>query len=228
MSRYRLNPTPAQEVILRRHCTHARYVWNLAVEQQSWWRPGRSHAPGYCAQAAQLTQARAAFDWLAAGSHMVQQQALRDFAQAMTSYLAGTHGKPTWRKEGRHEGFRIVAVMPGHVRRLSPQDRRGPDPQSGLGAVSLVSSRPRSQVLPSHPRSRRAMAHRLRRHPPAHPRSRNRPGRRHRPRRDRLGGTFHRRPAALPYLTPRRASTASAVAAQVCPCPKGLTPTPPR
>ena len=119
MSRYRLNPTPAQEVILRRHCTHARYVWNLAVEQQSWWRPGRSHAPGYCAQAAQLTQARAAFDWLAAGSHMVQQQALRDFAQAMTSYFAGTHGKPTWRKEGRHEGFRIVAVMPGHVRRLS-------------------------------------------------------------------------------------------------------------
>jgi len=119
MSRYRLKPTPAQEVILRRHCAHARYVWNLAVEQQSWWRPGRGHGPGYCAQAAQLTQARAAFDWLAAGSHMVQQQALRDFAQAMISYFAGTHREPTWRKEGRHEGFRIVAVKPGHVRRLS-------------------------------------------------------------------------------------------------------------
>ena len=50
---------------------------------------------------------------------MVQQQALRDFAQAMTNYFAGTHRKPTWRKAGRNEGFRIVAVRPGHIRRLS-------------------------------------------------------------------------------------------------------------
>ena len=119
MSRYRLTPTPEQETILREHCTHARYMWNLAVEQQSWWRPGRGAPPGYCAQAAQLTQARAAFQWLAVGSHIVQQQALRDFAQAMADYFAGTHGKPAWRKEGRDEGFRIVAVKPGHVRRLS-------------------------------------------------------------------------------------------------------------
>ncbi len=34
-------------------------------------------------------------------------------------YFAGTHRKPAWRKEGRHEGFRIVAVRPGHIRRLS-------------------------------------------------------------------------------------------------------------
>ena len=119
MSRYRLKPTPAQETILAQHCAHARYVWNLAVEQQSWWRPGRGPAPGYCAQAAQLTQARAAFGWLAVGSQMVQQQALRDFAQALANFFAGTHRKPTWRKAGRHEGSRIVAVKPGHIRRLS-------------------------------------------------------------------------------------------------------------
>jgi transposase len=119
MSRYRLTPTPEQETILRGHCAHARYVWNLAVEQQSWWWPGRGSAPGYCAQAAQLTEARAEFRWLAAGCQMVQQQALRDFAQAMANYFAGTHGKPTWRKQGRHEGFRIVAIKPSHVRRLS-------------------------------------------------------------------------------------------------------------
>jgi transposase len=110
---------PAQEDVLRRHCGHARYVWNLAVEQQSWWRTGRGHAPGYCAQAAQLTDARAEHGWLAEGSQMVQQQALRDFAQAMANYFAGTHRRPTWRKAGRHEGFRIVAVKPGHIRRLS-------------------------------------------------------------------------------------------------------------
>jgi putative transposase len=119
MSRYRLEPTLAQETVLARHCAHARYVWNLAIEQYSWWRPGRGHAPGYCAQAAQLTEARAAFGWLADGSQVVQQQALRDFIQAMASYFTGTHGKPTWRKAGRDEGFRIVAVKPAHIRRLS-------------------------------------------------------------------------------------------------------------
>jgi putative transposase len=119
MSRYRLMPTPAQETILAGHCRHARYVWNLAVEQQSWWRPGRGSAPGYYAQAAQLTEARAESGWLRAGSQTVQQQALRDFAQAMVGYFAGTHRKPTWRKAGRNEGFRIVAVKREHVRRLS-------------------------------------------------------------------------------------------------------------
>jgi transposase len=50
---------------------------------------------------------------------MVQQQALRDFNQAMQNYFAGTHRRPTWRKAGRHEGFRVVAVRPTHVRRLN-------------------------------------------------------------------------------------------------------------
>jgi hypothetical protein len=46
MSRYRLLPTPAQQAVLRDHCGHARYVWNLAVEQHSHWHPGRASAPG--------------------------------------------------------------------------------------------------------------------------------------------------------------------------------------
>jgi putative transposase len=37
-----------------------------------------------------------------------QEQALRDFAQAMTGFFAGTHGRPSWRKAGRDEGFRIT------------------------------------------------------------------------------------------------------------------------
>ncbi|HEY7013562.1 MAG TPA: transposase [Streptosporangiaceae bacterium] len=119
MSRYRLRPTPEQEAILREHCANARYVWNLAVEQHSWWQPGRGHAPGYAAQCRELTEARAEHQWLAKGSQMVQQQALRDFAQAMTYFFAGTHRRPTWRKAGRHEGFRIVAVKPGRIQRLS-------------------------------------------------------------------------------------------------------------
>lgn len=118
MSRYRLLPTAEQMVALAEHCRQARFVWNLAAEQQGFWRPGRK-APGYNEQAAQLTEARAAFAWLAAGSQTVQQQALRDFAQAMRNFFAGTHRRPTWRKAGVHEGFRQVAVKPHHVVRLN-------------------------------------------------------------------------------------------------------------
>jgi len=119
MSRYRLQPTPAQEAALSEHCAHARYVWNLAVEQHAHWKPGRKSAPGFAEQCRQLTEARAASDWLRAGSIVVQQQALKDFAQAMANFFGGTHRRPTWRKRGRSEGFRIVAVKPGDVRRLS-------------------------------------------------------------------------------------------------------------
>jgi putative transposase len=110
MSRYRLLPTPAQQAVLRDHCGHARYVWNLAVEQHSHWHPGRAGAPGYREQCRQLTAARAGHPWLAAGSQTVQQQALRDFARAMTAFFDPGHParRPSWRKAGRHEGFRIV------------------------------------------------------------------------------------------------------------------------
>jgi putative transposase len=110
MSRYRLLPTPAQYAVLREHCAHARYVWNLAVEQHTHWRPGRKNAPGYLEQCRQLTQARAGNPWLATGSQMVQQQALRDFARAMAAFFdpANPARRPSWRKAGRHEGFHIV------------------------------------------------------------------------------------------------------------------------
>jgi transposase len=110
MSRYRLLPTPAQEAVLRDHCAHARYVWNLAVEQHAHWRPGRTGAPGYLEQCQQLTQARAEYPWPAAGSQTVQQQALRDFSQAMAAFFhpGNPARRPSWRKAGRHEGFRIV------------------------------------------------------------------------------------------------------------------------
>jgi transposase len=124
MSRYRLLPAPAQEAVLRGHCAHARYVWNLAVEQHSHWRPGRASAPGYVEeQCRQLTQARAEHPWLAAGSQTVQQQALRDFSQAMAAFFdpGNPARRPTWRKAGRDEGFRIVgrSRQQWDVRRLS-------------------------------------------------------------------------------------------------------------
>jgi putative transposase len=123
MSRYRLNPTPAQQAVLREHCGHARYVWNLAVEQHSHWRPGRVGAPRYLEQCRQLTAVRAAHPWLAAGSQTVQQQALRDFAQALAAFFDPHNParRPSWRKAGRDEGFRITGRRGRQwdVRRLS-------------------------------------------------------------------------------------------------------------
>ncbi|MEU6997877.1 transposase [Nonomuraea sp. NPDC046570] len=119
MSRYRLQPTPAQEAALLEHCGHARYVWNLAVEQHAHWRPGLRSGPGFAEQCRQLTEARAGFGWLRGGSVIVQQQAFKDFAQALANFFAGTHRRPGWRRRGRGEGFRIVAVRAGDVRRLS-------------------------------------------------------------------------------------------------------------
>jgi transposase len=95
MSRYRLYPTPAQEAVLRGHCAHARYVWNLAVEQQ----------------------------------------ALRDFAQAMTAFFDPHNParRPTWRKAGRHEGFRIVGRrgVQWEVRRVSRHTGQVRVPKAG-------------------------------------------------------------------------------------------------
>lgn len=147
MSRFRLLPTAEQAAALAEHCRHARYVWNLAVEQQQHWRPAR-HAPGYSDQSAQLAAARAEHDWLAAGSHTVQQQALRDFAQAMQNFFTGTHRRPTWRKAGLHEGFRQVAVKPQHIERLDRRFARVWVPK--VGWVRFRLSRPVSEGVKSY------------------------------------------------------------------------------
>ena len=131
MSRYRLRPSAAQEAVLLGHCAHARYVWNLCVEQESHWRPGRAKMPGFAGRCRQLSEARAAEPWLAEGSVIVQQQAIRDHDQAMRNYYAGTHRRPSWRKAGRDEGFRIVHLKPGDVRRLNRKTGEVRIPKAG-------------------------------------------------------------------------------------------------
>ena len=147
MSRFRLLPTPEQEKALLAHCRDARYVWNLAVEQQQHWQPGRK-APGYVEQAAQLTEARAEYGWLRAGSQTVQQQALRDFAQAMRNFFAGTHRRPRWRKAGVHEGFRQVGLKRHHVERLNRRFGRVWVPK--VGWVRFRLSRPVPEGVKSY------------------------------------------------------------------------------
>jgi putative transposase len=147
MSRFRLLPTPEQEEGLLVHCRDARYVWNLAVEQQQYWQPGRK-APAYLEHAAQLTEARAEYAWLRAGSQTVQQQALRDFAQAMRNFFNGPHRPPTWRKAGMHEGFRQVALKSHHIEGLNRRFGRVWVPK--VGWVRFRLSRPVPEGVKSY------------------------------------------------------------------------------
>lgn len=119
LTRYRMYPSESQHEGLLSHAAHARFVWNLAVEQQSHWSRHRGPAPTSAERYRQLTEARREFDWLRAGSVTVQQQALRDFDQAISNFFGGTHRRPTWRKKHLHNGFRIVATGPDDVRRLN-------------------------------------------------------------------------------------------------------------
>ena len=84
--RYRMYPTVVQEAVLRGHCAHARFVYNLGLEQRSWWQPGR-RSIHFVDQCRELTAARAENPWLAEGSSVVQQQALKDLTQAFVNFF---------------------------------------------------------------------------------------------------------------------------------------------
>ncbi|MFF3415981.1 RNA-guided endonuclease InsQ/TnpB family protein [Streptomyces sp. NPDC002698] len=110
MAKFRMYPTCTQEQQMLLHCAHARYVWNLAVEQHAHWRRWRRSAPGFVEQCRQLTEARRDNAWLAAGNADVQQQALKDFAAAKNARFRSGFGEPTWRRKFVHEGFRVIGT----------------------------------------------------------------------------------------------------------------------
>jgi len=116
--RNRLYPDAEQGELLAVHCGHARFVWNLAVEQQAWRRPGRGNPPASAARQRQLAEARQAEPWLAAGSSSVQQQALRDFDRAMAAFFdkGNPAGQPEFRSKRGRQGF---VVRDAKARRLS-------------------------------------------------------------------------------------------------------------
>lgn len=114
--RYRLYPEPDAETVLIRHCTDARFVWNLALEQTNLWRPGRRSTPGSTQRMRQLAVARRD-SWMGEGSSSVQQQALRDFDRALKNWWAKTHRRPRWRKAGRNEGFCVRDVTVTKINR---------------------------------------------------------------------------------------------------------------
>lgn len=152
--RYRLYPTAEQAAfMLDRHCADARFVWNLAVEQFNYGVRGR-RGPGPAARQKQLAEARKQFEWLAAGSSSVQQQALRDFDRAAEAFFTHTHDRPTWRRKHLNEGFCIRDTSVRGLNRKWAQvfvpklgwvkfrlSRRLPDGKLGMARVTYKSGR---------------------------------------------------------------------------------------
>lgn len=110
-------------MVLRMHCDHARYVYNLGLEHRKLayrhklsygHRPGyrdRHRGSGYVSQAALLTEARGEFDWLREGSTVVQQGALRDLDRAFTNFFDGRAKHPTFRSQrDPRQGFVVRDV----------------------------------------------------------------------------------------------------------------------
>lgn len=91
----------------------ARFVRNLGLRRRCprrLRRPGRGPTLGLRAQAAPLTEARAANPSLAAGSQTLQQQACATWTGRwhLGHRAEPTHRRPTWCMRGAHEGFRVV------------------------------------------------------------------------------------------------------------------------
>ena len=68
--RERLYPREQELSVLVRHCSDARYVWNLALEQRNLWIRGRSQHITYNTQANELAQVRKV-TWLSEGSSAI-------------------------------------------------------------------------------------------------------------------------------------------------------------
>ena len=103
-----MRPTEAQVAVLNMHCGHARFVWNLALEQNQHARTLGQY-PKQNLWTRDLAEARGSETWLKAGSSSVQQAALRDLQQAFRNWWTNPNHfrHPKWRVKGRNDGFVI-------------------------------------------------------------------------------------------------------------------------
>ena len=126
------------------HCAHARFVYNLGLEQRSMWTPARRHFQQRITLATQMRElaaARSEVDWLRAGSSVVQQGALRDLDRAFANFFAGRAAYPTWRKASHTQGFIVRDLT---TRRVTRRHAEVTVPK--VGRVRFRLTRPWEQV----------------------------------------------------------------------------------
>lgn len=112
------------------HCHHARFVFNIGLEQRSMWRRDKHNRGTHpehgnldaarvttSTQMHELAQLRGELDWLRAGSSSVQQAALRDLDRAFANFYAGRAKYPRFKRRTERDGSFLVRDLT--VRRLS-------------------------------------------------------------------------------------------------------------
>lgn len=147
--RQRLSPEPGQQAGLVEHCHHARFVFNIGLEQRSMWRRDKhlrgdlsTARPTTTTQMRDLAQLCGDLDWLRAGSSSVQQAALRDLDRAFTNFFAGRAGYPAFKRRSEREGSFVVRDLT--VRRLNR--KWGVVTVPKLGHVRFRISRPWAEI----------------------------------------------------------------------------------
>src|SRR5215813_8495296 len=107
-----------------------RFVYNLALEQRrDWYRAGRTFT--FASQCRELTQLRAAADWLKAVPVHPLQQALRDLARAYRNWWEGRTCPPTPRRKGINDSFRFPDPVSLAVKRTGKSSGRIKLPKLG-------------------------------------------------------------------------------------------------
>lgn len=109
------------------HCHHARFVYNIGLEQRSMWhrsKHDRGTHPEYgvldadrvttATQMRELTALRGDLDWLRAGSTVVQQAALRDLDRAFSNFFAGRAAYPRFKRRDERAGGFVVRDLTVH------------------------------------------------------------------------------------------------------------------
>jgi transposase len=100
--------------MLRTHIGHARYVYNIGLEQRKLLdRNTRQRGIRVTTndQMTQLTEARREFEWLRNGSTVVQQGALRDLDRAFRNFFEKRSRFPKFKKRSNRESFIIRDVQ---------------------------------------------------------------------------------------------------------------------
>ncbi len=124
-SKYRLEPTDEQAAWLAQTAGACRYVWNIGLEQRrDHYRNGRLSYPQQCRE---LTECRAAADWLKAAPVHALQSALWDLDKAYERFFLGLGGYPRPKRRDGADGFRLPDPSYLGFKRLSKR----------MGAVKL-------------------------------------------------------------------------------------------
>lgn len=96
----------SQTDTLLMHFNHARFVYNVGLEQRKLndkTQRTRGIKVTAASQQRELTEARHEFGWLREGSTVVQQGALRDLDSAFSNFFAGRAKFPRFRRRGESE-----------------------------------------------------------------------------------------------------------------------------